>query len=288
MSRTIVQALRAPAAALMLLGSAAVASPAFADNDFVSLSGASITEGDSGQTNLTFTASVQNTVSVPVTMRFQAIANHTSTQAGDATAGAGCGGDVDFVAVDGTITIPQGGTQATANVPVCGDLAIEGTETFTVLVTNIAGAGTYCLEICAAHGTINDNDTAQPIPFAGQPSLSVNNDSVSEGDPLFRLPRALSFTVRLSAASSSTVTVDYNTGNKTAVGGSLCGLLGADFINRSGTLQFAPGETAKTVTVTVCGDFAPEANETMILRLSNAVGATISDSLGVGTILNDD
>jgi hypothetical protein len=286
MSRTIVQALRAPAAALMLLGSAAVASPAFADNDFVSLSGASITEGDSGQANLTFTASVVHTVSVPVTMRFQAVANHTTAQAGDATAGAGCGGDVDFVAVDGTITIPQGGTQATANVPICGDLAIEGTETFTVLVSNVAGAGTYCLEICAAYGTINDNDTAQPIPFAGQPSLSVNNDSVTEGEPFLR-PHLLDFTVRLSAASSGTVTVDYNTANKTAVGGSQC-LLGFDFVNRSGTLQFAPGETAKSVLVTVCGDNNVEANETMVFHLSNAVGATISDSLGVGTIINDD
>jgi chitinase len=287
MSRTIVQALRAPAAALLLLGSAAAASPAFADNDFISLSGASLTEGDSGQTNLTFTASVPHTVSEQVTMRFRAVANHTSTQAGDATAGAGCGGDVDFVAIDGTISIPQGGTQATANVPICGDLAIEGTETFTVLVSNIAGAGTYCLEVCAAYGTIVDNDTAQPIPIVQPPTFSVNNVSNTEGDGLFERPHVLSFVVTRHGDTSGSARVDYTTGNKTAVGAASC-FGGADFINRSGTLQYAAGETSKTVAVQVCGDTFPEANETMLLKLSNPVGASITDNLGVGTIVNDD
>ena len=291
MSRSIVQALRAPTVALLLIGSAAVASPAFADNDFVVLTGGSLVEGDSGQANLTFTASVANSPSVPISMRFSAIANHTTPQQGDATAGSACGGTVDFVAVDGTVSIQPGTNQVSISVPVCGDTAIEGNETFTGLVRDVQGAGAYCLELCAAYGTITDNDTAQPIPFGTGPGLSVSNASVTEGDPstglFLQLIHRLSFTVSLSAASTRTVTVDYQTAPKLATGGTQC-LFGTDYLSASGTVTFNPGETSKTVLVTVCADNVTETNETMILRLSNPIGATLVDYLGVGTILNDD
>src|SRR5437773_6397753 len=291
MSRSIVQALRAPTVALLLIGSAAVASPAFADNDFVVLTGGSIVEGDSGQANLTFTASVANSPSVPINMWFSAIANHTTPQQGDATAGSACGGTVDFVAVDGTVSIQPGTNQVSISVPVCGDTAIEGNETFTGLVRDVQGAGAYCLELCAAYGTITDNDTAQPIPFGTAPGLSVSNASVTEGDPstglFLQLIHRLSFTVSLSAASTRTVTVDYQTAPKPATGGTQC-LFGTDYLSAAGTVTFNPGETSKTVLVTVCSDNVTEPNETMILRLSNPIGATLVDSLGVGTILNDD
>jgi chitinase len=293
MSRPVISTLRAPAAALLLIGSAAVASPAFADNDFVSLSSASVTEGDSGQTSMVFTASVANPPSAPITMRFATSANHTTLQPGDATPGSACGGTVDFVAVDGTITIPANANppQVTVSVPVCGDTAIEGNETFTAVVSNVQGAGAYCLEVCASHGLIVDNDTAQPLPIQAPPSLSVANASAGEGNELFTPHSRLYFVVSLSAASTNTVTVGYGTLQKgtgsVATGGPSC-LPGVDFITTSGTLQFNPGETHKTVIVQVCGDTLNEPNETMLLRLSNPTGATIADGIGVGTIVDDD
>ena len=42
------------------------------------------------------------------------------------------------------------------------------------------------------------------------------------------------------------------------------------------------------MTVNVIGNTMVEPNETFVVNLSNAVGATIFDSQGVGTILNDD
>ena len=42
------------------------------------------------------------------------------------------------------------------------------------------------------------------------------------------------------------------------------------------------------VTVNVLGNTVVEPNETFFVKLSNAVGATIFDNQGVGTILNDD
>jgi hypothetical protein len=291
MSRSFVKAVRAPLAALLIVGSAAGASPAFADNDFVVLSGSSVTEGDSGSTPLNFTIRVASPPSAPISMRFTALGNHTTVQPGDATPGSTCGGGVDFVAVDSVVTIPANANppQITVSVPVCGDTAVEGNESFSAILRNVQGAGAYCAESCAAFGTIIDNDTAPP------PSISAANASVLEGDPpvLGAAQRRLNFQVSLSAASTVAVTVDYQTSsNKGSVGtvasgGFWCGF-GTDFIQTSGTLQFNPGETRKTVQVTVCGDNLNESNETMVLHLSNPAGATITDGFAVGTIIDDD
>jgi len=295
MPRSLLHALRVPLAGALLIGSAAVASPAFADNDFVVLTGGSATEPDSGQTSLVFTASVATSPTVPITMHFTAFGNHTTVQTGDATPGSACGGSVDFVAVDGTITIPANANppQVTVSVPICGDTAIEGNETFTALVNNIQGAGAFCLEVCATHGVIVDNDTAQPVPIQLPPSLSVANVNTVEGSSFFSvLPqRQMNFVVSLSAASANTVTVQYATAeNKIAIanGGSSCAFLGIDFVNTSGTLRFSPGETRKTIPVTICGDTLNEANESLLLRLSNPIGATLADAIGLGTIIDDD
>ncbi len=83
MSRTriVAHALRAPIAALLLVGSTAAATPVFADGGFLTLSGGAITEGDSGQTPAVFTMSLSSPQSTPVTARFQAIATRPSRRA---------------------------------------------------------------------------------------------------------------------------------------------------------------------------------------------------------------
>ena len=74
--------------------------------------------------------------------------------------------------------------------------------------------------------------------------------------------------------------MDFTTSNGSADSG--------DYTSTSGTLTFAPGQTSKTITVLVNGDTTIEPNETLFITLSNATNATIFDSLGLGTILNDD
>src|SRR5262245_33647387 len=109
-------------------------------------------------------------------------------------------------------------------------------------------------------------------------SLSINNASVLEGDSG---TVAAEFTVFLSEASAQTVTVEFSTADSTAHSPS-------DYLEASGTLTFAPGETSKAIDVTVNGDTLDEDDETFIVRLNNAVGATINDSQGEGTIRDDD
>jgi hypothetical protein len=63
---------------------------------------------------------------------------------------------------------------------------------------------------------------------------------------------------------------------------------GGDYVAASGSLTFQPGETSKTLAVTINGDTHREANETFFVVLSDPTNATISDTLGIGTITNDD
>ena len=62
-----------------------------------------------------------------------------------------------------------------------------------------------------------------------------------------------------------------------------------DYIAKTGTLTFPPGETTKTITIEVKGDDKKEANETFYLDLfGNSSNSLFTKNRGVGTILNDD
>jgi hypothetical protein len=77
--------------------------------------------------------------------------------------------------------------------------------------------------------------------------------------------------------------VSFRTVNGTATSGS------GDYVARTGTLTFAPGETTKTITIEVKGDNKREADETFTLDLFGPSGnAMLLDASGLGTILNDD
>jgi hypothetical protein len=122
------------------------------------------------------------------------------------------------------------------------------------------------------------NEIADQIVDPAARSLSVDDVTVTEGDAG---AAAASFTVRLSGASASAVTVGYATANQTATAGS-------DYQAASGTLTLAPGTVTRTVSVNVLGDAAIEPDETFALDLSGAVGATLADGQAVGTISDDD
>jgi hypothetical protein len=110
------------------------------------------------------------------------------------------------------------------------------------------------------------------------PSISVADITISEGSSG---TKNATFTVTLSSASASAVSVNYATRNGTATAGS-------DYAAASGTLSFAAGQTSKTVNVPVIGDAVFESDETFYLDLSAAVGATLARGTATGTISNDD
>jgi hypothetical protein len=111
-----------------------------------------------------------------------------------------------------------------------------------------------------------------------KPTISIGDASVAEGDSG---TTTLAVPVTLSAASTSAVTVGYSTANGTASAGS-------DYIAANGTLAFKPGETEKTISVSIAGDTNIEQDETFTVTLSSPVNARIAKASATATIRNDD
>ena len=110
------------------------------------------------------------------------------------------------------------------------------------------------------------------------PGLSIASARGAEGDAA---TTPMHFNVSLTPAATQTVTVDYATSDGTAHAGD-------DYDAASGTITFAPGETVKTIDVSVRGDVTPENNETFFVTLRNARGALLINAEGAGIIEDDD
>ncbi|MFN4257861.1 MAG: cellulose binding domain-containing protein [Gemmataceae bacterium] len=217
-------------------------------------------DGGSEMTLATFFVTLSEPTTETVTVAY-------ATADGTALAGQ------DYVATSGILTFAPGETQKSIVVYVLGDLLVEEDETFYVRLSDPTNA-----TIANGKGiaTILDNDGTGTFPDL--PLLSINNVAVLEGDSG---TTTATFTVFLSTPATELVTVQYATMNGTATAGS-------DYLATNGTLTFAPGETQKSIHVTVLGDTIVEPDETFFVVLSNAQNAQISVSQGRGTILNDD
>ena len=111
------------------------------------------------------------------------------------------------------------------------------------------------------------------------PTLTVNDISVAEGNAGVA---AATFTLNLSAASTFPVSVDVATADGSAVAP-------GDYTAIPLTaVQFPPGTTSRTVTVSVSGDLVDEPVESYFLNLTNPGNATLADAQGVGTITDED
>ncbi|MDA1014629.1 MAG: hypothetical protein O3A00_09280 [Planctomycetota bacterium] len=186
----------------------------------------------------------------------------------------------DFVAAGGTATFAVGATSATVTINLVNDSIYESTESFSVALSNPNG---ITINDGSGVGTITDDDP-QPLP-----TISISDASVNEGKFFTKGKNKntaqltnMTFTVSLSAASSQSVTVNYATTDGTAT------TANNDYQSAAGTVTFAPGETSKTVTVTIVGDNTQESDETFGVNLGNAANATIADGAALGTILDDD
>ncbi len=238
------------------------------DSATVSIEGESRAEGDTGSTTYVFTATLSAEVDTVVEVDF-------NTADGSATVA-----DGDYEAQNGTLAFEGlAGEEQTLTVIVKGDEIVELDETFQVQLSNLAAAGRDVTIAGAgeAQGTILNDDTAM---------LTIVDVEEMEGDSG---TTTFLFTVTLSAAVDSTLSVDYATADDTAQDENGDG----DYASASGTLNFvgAAGEE-QTITVVVNGDTTVELDETFLLNLSNLSAAgrdvTLANSQAVGTIRNDD
>jgi hypothetical protein len=220
----------------------------------VSVSDASVPEGNSGLTACNFTVSLSTSSYQPVTLSY-------STAPVTATAGS------DYQSASGTLTFSPGQTSKQITVWVIGNTLVQPNRTFTLNLSNVTGASVGRAQ---ATGTIIDDDS--PV------SLSIADYSAYEGNSG---TTPFTFTVSLSAPSGSPVAVYWTTTNGTATAG-------PDYQSSGGYLYFAPDQTSLTVTVPVYGNTTYEPNKTFYVSLYNATGASIARSQALGTILNDD
>ena len=229
----------------------------------ISIGNQTVTEGNSGTTAATFTITQSQVSQLDTTVTI-------NTADGSATVA-----DNDYQPiVNGTATIPAGQNSTTVTVQVNGDTNVEGNETFRVNLSNALNAA---IADPQGLGTINNDDV-----------------TVSFSSPTYSIGEAggtATITVTRSGVTPNSVTVDYATSNGTATGGAAC-TTGVDFINTSGTLTFAGGDTTQTFTVTICDDNIsepPPAGETVNLTLSNPTGgATLGLAAATLTIIDND
>jgi hypothetical protein len=87
-------------------------------------------------------------------------------------------------------------------------------------------------------------------------------------------------TLTLSAPSSSTITVNFNTSDSTA-------LSTTDYTVRSGSVSFLPGQLSKTIEITITKDLIVESTERLKFTISDAINASIQRGISVITILDD-
>ncbi len=213
---------------------------------------------DAGATALTVTATFVGSgtyaADTPVTV-----------SVGDAGDSAVAGTDYAAVA-DFEVTVPAGagtGSAAFTLAPV-QDALFEADETIA-----LAGSASG-LDVQGASATLTDDDRArEPVRF------SVADAAAKEGEPL-------AFAVRLSRTPAGrSVAVRYRTEDRTAAAGE-------DYVAMSGTLTFAPGETAATVAVRTLDDAFDEGVETLALVLGEPVDAEIEDGEGIGALGGED
>lgn len=185
------------------------------------------------------------------------------------TAGTAAAGE-DYQSVSGTLTFAGGVTQQTISVPLFDDGVDEAGETFTVVLGSpslgslISGPGTAVF-------TILDNDLPPEVSIRPGASIAEGNAGVAP----------LPVTIVLSAPSSFPVSVKCTTADGTATAG-------YDYAPAADTLTFAPGETSRTVSIPVIADVVAEADESVLLNLSNPVNAVIAVPQGQAVIVDED
>lgn len=218
-----------------------------------------LAEGDAGLATATFTVTLSAALGGIPTVRY-------ATAGGSATSGS------DFQPASGTLTFDEGATSRTVSVNVIGDTAVEPDETFSLELSEPTGGATIADGTAVATITNDDED-------ATLPSLRIDDAAIGEGD---QGSREITFALRLDRAAEGPVVANFATfdGSASAAGG--------DYQAKSGSVQFAPGATETTVTVTVLGDTAVEADESFGVRLSNVAGASLARGEAQGRIVNDD
>ena len=195
------------------------------------------------------------------------------------------GSSVTYTAADGSAVTP--GDYAAGTSPLTGVLNFAAGVTTQTIVLNITDdtvaelTETFNVDLSAAvNATISDSQGVATIADnEGAPTFAINDVTVNEG------AGTITFTVTKSGATTLTTTVDYAVVPNSAV---TPGDYASGASALTGTLSFASGVTTQTIVLNITNDTVFEITESFNVNLSAPTNAVIADSLGVGTIIDND
>lgn len=172
--------------------------------------------------------------------------------------------NVDFTPVSGTLSFAAGETSKTFTIPIVNDAVFDSGETIAVVLSNVVGEAS--ITDGAANVTITDDSPAR-VAF-NRTSLSVNENAATLAVGLTR-----------TGNTSTGVAVTVRSANGSAIADD-------DFGAVDQTITFAPGETTKTLDVSITDDAVGESNENFTLALSLATGESTVGGPATVTIVD--
>jgi Calx-beta domain-containing protein len=209
----------------------------------LSLADVRATEGNTGMTNATFTA----TLSAPSA---QSVTVDVETTTGTATA-------ADYVATTRRLTFPPGTVRQAFTVAVRGDAVSESDETFFATLTNPMNA---TIKRARAKAIIV-NDDAAAAAAATRVTIAATTSTAAEG----RINGA--FTVTRAGSTTAPLSVRYTvTGTATAT---------TDYRALSGTLTIPAGAASAKILVVPIADTIVESGETVVVTLTPGTGYSV-------------
>ena len=113
---------------------------------------------------------------------------------------------------------------------------------------------------------ISDVARLSVVSAPGREGIAVHFDRATYR--VREVDRTATITITLESPSSEPITVSYS-----SAGGSASA--GVDYLPLSGTVVFAPGETARTLEISVLGDVLIEGEETVMLRLDSVTNGVL-------------
>ncbi|KMK67113.1 Calx-beta domain-containing protein [Puniceibacterium sp. IMCC21224] len=182
----------------------------------------------------------------------------------------------DYPAVSGTVTFAIGQTVAAINIEVVSDSDAEPDESFFLELADPVGA-----EFAGGAPVLRETAFIYDDDGVGQVrGLHVSSPVIVEGDSGTQIAN---FDVTLSRPSDVALAFQYTTQDAG-------GAAGSDYVARSGTVIFAPGQTHANIAVTVNGDTTSEPTELvqLVVTPTTALGDGGTGAVGELTILDDD
>ena len=168
-------------------------------------------------------------------------------------------------AASGSITIAQGHTAGTITVNTTGDSIYESDHYFTVTLGTPTGTDAPSVTALkgTAVGTITDDADKPTIQFNSTTATAAEDDG------------ATTLTVTKTGTTLLPASVYWTTADGTGASGAAHP---GDYTADAGYLEFAAGDTSKTITVDITADSVSESAETFTVGLGDPADATLGSA----------